>query len=135
MFNSVEQLLRRRVERLPTSHHTVHTKIAEDLGDAVAARHRHHSAGHGGQRGVVAGGGTNLGLALFVLFSDFFEQVGDSNLMRATTEQDWCFDCSADVVGVDVAVIQTVATNDHDRVADFSPFEFELARLGVIDFQ
>ena len=60
-------------------------------------------------------------VAVGVLVGDLLEQVGDPDLLRPAAEVERHLDRGADVVGVDVAVPQPVAADDHDRVADRAP--------------
>ena len=62
---------------------------------------------------------------------EFFEQVGDPDLVRATNG-DAGFDAAADVVAVDMAVPNAVAANDHDRVADLGPCRAELVDAVIV---
>ena len=152
MFHGVEQLLRGRVQRLPAGHHAVYAEVAEEFGNAVTARNGDDGTGHFGKCSVslkvrltaVRDTATRcpgswwcaeLGFALLVFFGNFLEQIGNTNLVRSTAERNRGFDCRADVVGVNVAVVQPFATHHHDGVADLAPLLFERIRLGVVDFQ
>jgi hypothetical protein len=56
-----------------------------------------------------------------VLGGDLLEQVGDTDVERSAVEVEGRLDRRPDVVGVDVAVPDAVATDDDDRVADVPP--------------
>ena len=64
---------------------------------------------------------THLCLALRVLLFHFLKQVGDTNLERLAAQLEWCFDCCTDVVGVHVAVVEPVATDDNNRITNLAP--------------
>ena len=62
-----------------------------------------------------------------VLVLDLLEEIGDADLMRAAGV-DPRLDRATDVVGVHVAVPDSVAADDHDRVAERAPRVLERGR-------
>ena len=81
--------------------------------------HRDHRRGDRRQPGAGAAGDRRLATACSL--GDLLEQVGDADLLRPSVEVERDLDRGADVVGVDVAVPEPVAADDHDRVADLAP--------------
>ena len=51
----------------------------------------------------------------------FFKEVGNTNFERLAAQLKRRFDCCTDVVGVHVAVVEPVATDNNDRVTNLSP--------------
>ena len=83
----------------------------------VATATTPHGTGSG------SGSGPALGLAdpaLLLDLVELVEQVGDPDL-AGSTDLDGGLDRGADLVGVDVAVVDAVAADDDDRVADAGP--------------
>ena len=70
-----------------------------------------------------------------MLLGHLFEQVGDANLERLTTEFDRRFDCRTDVVGVHVAVVETISADHDDRVADSTPSLHELTLFRIFEVE
>ena len=60
-----------------------------------------------------------------MFFSDFFKQIGDANVLGHTAKQQWGFNCRPNVVGVNVAVVQPITTNDDDRISQRAPCRFK----------
>ena len=122
-----DQLRSRGVHRLATGHDGVDTHRPQDGDHTRADPDGHHRRGH---RVSARGGGTaHLGLDPLALL-ELLEQVGDPDLVRAT-DGDAALDGRTDVVAVDVAVEDSVATHDHDRVAHLGPRGLEPLDLGI----
>ena len=66
-----------------------------------------------------------------MFFRNFFEQISNSNLRRYSPDQQRRFDCRANVIGVNVAVVNAVATHDNNRVTNLSPGVLEFLQLRV----
>src|SRR5665213_3636533 len=76
----------------------------------------------------------NDGCANPALLDDLVGEVGDANLTRSPGVEGG-FDRGADVVGVDVAVVETVAANDDDGVTNARPDFAEGVHLGVVSVE
>ena len=72
-----------------------------------------------------------MALADPLLLDHFIEQVGDANLTGSTSVEG-CLNGGTDVVGVNVAVVEAFATDNHDRVTNTGPDFLEGRHLGVI---
>ena len=68
-----------------------------------------------------------------MFFGYFFKQVGHSNLARATSQQQGNFYGCSDVIGVNMAVVQTLTTYNNNGVADLAPRQFEISAFGIIE--
>ena len=128
LLDGVEQFGGRRVHRLATGDHALHTELGEQLDEPVAAAHRDDRRRDGRQaarrRARVPARlrrRRHRRLPLGVLLVDLLEQIGHPDLARPTVEIERDLDRRADVVRVDVAVPQTVTADDDDRVADRRP--------------
>ncbi len=124
VLDGVEQFGRRRVQRLPAGHDALHAEVGEQLGQPVAAAHRHHRGRHPRQAGAGPRGhvlARHRSLAVGVLLGDLLEQIGHADLLRTTVEIERDLDGGADVVGVDVTVPEAVTADHDDRVADLAP--------------
>ena len=51
----------------------------------------------------------------------FFKEVGDTNFEWLAAQLKWCFYCCTDVVGVNMAVVEPVATDNHNRITNLAP--------------
>ena len=121
-LDDLEQLRRRRVHGLAAEDDALHAEAVEDAADAVTGADGDDRGGHrrGADDAVQLGGG----VADPALLLDLLEQVGHPDLAGAAAVQGG-LDGVADVVGVDVAVPEAVAADDHDRVADAGPHVLE----------
>ena len=105
----------------PPADDVVHAERVEDAADPVAGGDgddRGHRGGPSGHRSADAP--DSSALANPGLLLDLVEQVGDTDVAGPAGVEGG-LDRGADVVGVDVAVPQAVASDDHDRVADAGP--------------
>ena len=68
-----------------------------------------------------------------MLFCNFFEQICDANFRRPTTDSYRCFNRRTNVIGVNVTVINAVATDDNYRVTNFSPRIFKLLKFRIFE--
>ena len=122
----VEQLGGRRVHRLTARDEPADPEGAEDAPDAVALDDR-DDGGPRRRARVVATGEGERALADPALLDHLLGEVGDPDPARAT-HVEGRLDRGADVVGVDVAVVEAVAADDDDRVADPRPDVLEPRR-------
>ena len=74
-------------------------------------------------------------IAFRMLFSNFFEQIGDTNGTWPSTERERCFNSCPNVVGVHVTVVQAISADHHNGVADFAPCVFEIFRECVVEVE
>ena len=70
-----------------------------------------------------------------MFFGNFFKEVGHANLSRTTTHQERCLNRCTDVVRMNVAVVQTFTTDNHDGVTNGAPRSFELWCLRIVEIK
>ena len=124
-----QEISRRRVHGLATRDHALDAEAVEDPLDAVAHGDGDHGGGDGlgGVRGLLDGPAAGNAIqdpSLLVEALDLLEEVGDADLLRPTGV-DGGLDGGPDVVGVDVAVPDAVATDHDDGIPDAGPHVLE----------
>jgi hypothetical protein len=130
VLDGLEQFSGGRVECLAAGDHTLHTELSEQFDEPLTGAHRddrcrdRRESGCGDARGGLLAG--EFGLTPGVFLVDLPEQIGDTDLLRTPIEVEGHLDRRTDVVGVDVAVPQSVAAYDDDRVPDRAPAGLEL---------
>ena len=70
-----------------------------------------------------------------MLFFHLFKQIGYANVERLAIQLQRRLNCCTNVVGVNVAVVQTFATHHHNAVANFAPRSHKRALLRIVNVQ
>ena len=116
-FDRFEDLRGRRVHRLAAGHDLLHAEAAEDAADALAGRDRRPprwAPASGRPLPRVRRRAPSFSSSTCSIRSVTRIAFGPTGVERR-------LDGGADVVGVDVAVPEAFAADDHDRVADAGP--------------